>query len=269
LVSDTAHPDFKLGIAKNLWGNNDLPALIFDSVLKAPLQGRGLYKYSDLGFGFGQYLLELWYRKPVNVQFEEKIAFPMGLSTATFLPLKKFPVLQIAPTEDDKLFRKQVVRGYVHDQAAAMKGGVAGHAGLFSNATDLSKIGYLWMKDGVYGEESLLSDRVLATFTQPYFQGNRRGLCFDKPAVGQSGSPCSKSTPARAFGHTGFTGTCIWVDPTNEWVFVFLSNRVHPFAEVNKLATLNIRTLIQEELYHFKTEDGGEKLGKLPKEKLD
>jgi beta-glucosidase-like glycosyl hydrolase/CubicO group peptidase (beta-lactamase class C family) len=269
LVSDTPHPDFRLEIAKNLWGNNDLPALVFDSVLKAPLQGRGMYKYSDLGFGFGQYLLELWYRKPINLQFEEKIAAPLGLNTATFLPLKKFPLNQIAPTEDDKTFRKQVVRGYVHDQTAAMKGGVAGHAGLFSNATDLSKIGYLWMRDGGYGDENLLSDRVISSFTQPYFMSNRRGLCFDKPAVGQSGSPCSKSTPATAFGHTGFTGTCIWVDPENEWVFVFLSNRVHPFAEVNKLASLNIRTLIQEELYQFKTEDGGEKMGKLPKEGLD
>jgi CubicO group peptidase (beta-lactamase class C family) len=125
------------------------------------------------------------------------------------------------------------------------------------------------MRDGVYGDETLLSDRVISSFTQPYFMSNRRGLCFDKPAVGQGGSPCSKSTPATAFGHTGFTGTCIWVDPENEWVFVFLSNRVHPFAEVNKLASLNIRTLIQEELYQFKTEDGGEKMGKLPKEGLD
>ncbi len=176
---------------------------------------------------------------------------------------------QIAPTEEDKTFRKQVVRGYVHDQTAAMKGGVAGHAGLFSIATDLCKIGYLWMREGWYGDEALLSDRVISSFSQPYFPGNRRGLCFDKPAVGQSGSPCSKSTPPSTFGHTGFTGTCIWVDPENEWVFVFLSNRVHPFAEVNKLASLNIRTLIQEELYQFKTEDGGEKMGKMPKEGLD
>jgi beta-N-acetylhexosaminidase len=269
LVSDSFNSDFQIEIAKKLWGNNDLPSLILDSILKTPIQGRGTYKYSDLGFGIGQYLLELWYRKPVHHQFEEKIAAPMGLATATFLPLKKFPASQIAPTEEDKIFRKQVVRGYVHDPTAALKGGVAGHAGLFSNATDLSKIGYLWMREGKYGDDALLSDRVISSFTQPYFPGNRRGLCFDKPAIGQSGSPCSKSTPPSTFGHTGFTGTCIWVDPENEWVFVFLSNRVHPFAEVNKLATLNIRTLIQEELYQFKTEDGGEKMGKMLKEGLD
>jgi len=266
LISDTSNDTFSLEIAKNIWGNQQLPTLILDSIIQSPIHHRGEYKYSDLGYSIGQNLLESWYHQPINLQFEEKIALPLGLKTTTFLPLQKFPLNQIAPTEDDKTFRNQIVQGYVHDQTAALKGGIAGHAGLFSNAADLSKIGFFWMKGGQYASQEIIQKSILHTFSQPYLKGNRRGLCFDKPAVGQSGGPCSKSTPASVFGHTGFTGTCIWVDPENEWVFVFLSNRVHPIAEVNKLASLNIRTLIQEELYQFKTSEVGEKVGKLPKQ---
>jgi beta-N-acetylhexosaminidase len=262
LISDSLSNQFTLKVAEYMYAHNDLPSLIFDSVLQTPLMGRGQYKYSDLGYGFGQYLLEQWNQKPLNDLFESDIAAPMGLRTMTYRPTNKFSVDNIAPTEDDKTFRKQVLRGYVHDQTAALKGGVAGHAGLFSNATDLAKIGYMWMRDGYYGNEMLIHPNTVQTFSQPFYPGNRRGICFDKPAKGSLSSPCSKSTPVSAFGHTGFTGTCIWVDPENEWVFVFVSNRVHPIAEVNKLASLNIRTVIQEELYQFKTKTGAEKLGK-------
>ena len=165
-------------------------------------------------------------------------------------PLDKFPKDQVVPTEKDKRFRKQVVQGYVHDYGAAMMGGVGGHAGLFSNANDLAKIMQMYLQKGEYGGERYLADETIQLFTKKaYSKGNnRRALGFDRPGPRKK-SPVTKYASSSSFGHSGFTGTLAWVDPKEQFVYVFLSNRVYPNAENNKLLDLSVRTKIQEVFY--------------------
>ena len=169
-----------------------------------------------------------------------------------FNPLQKFELERIAPTENDIVFRKQLVHGYVHDPAAAMLGGVAGHAGLFSNANDLAKLMQLYLNAGTYGNEQYFSAETMKTFSTcaNCTNGNRRGLGFDKPETREEKpSPVSRYASPSSFGHSGFTGTLVWVDPEYNLVYIFLSNRVYPDAANNKLVEMNIRTRIQDEIY--------------------
>jgi len=158
----------------------------------------------------------------------------------------------IAPTENDKIFRKQIIQGYVHDPGAAMLGGVAGHAGLFSNANDLAKIMQMYLNKGNYGGEQYVSSATINYFSScvSCADGNRRGLGFDKPEPDKSkeGPTCS-SASLSSFGHTGFTGTYAWCDPENGLLYIFLSNRVYPDAENKKLSKLNTRTNIHQVFY--------------------
>ena len=176
---------------------------------------------------------------------------PLNLRYTTFKPLEKFDVSQIVPTEDDTLFRKQLIQGNVHDPGAAMMGGVGGHAGLFSNANDLAVIMQMLLNNGEYGGEKFLSEEVIKEYTKCQFceDDNRRGAAFDKPVRDNSDGPTCNCISFDSFGHTGFTGTMVWADPEEEIVYVFLSNRIYPSAENLKLIRMNIRTKIQEEIY--------------------
>lgn len=174
---------------------------------------------------------------------------PLGAYSMGYLPLLKFPISQIAPTENDKLFRKSLLIGTVHDQGAAMLGGMAGHAGLFGTATDLAKLGQMLLQEGKYGGLQYYKPETVRLFTQKQFQNSRRGLGWDKPTQGDWSGPTALQASPKTFGHTGFTGTCIWVDPEFNLVYIFLSNRVHPDMTNNKLLTANIRSRIQEVIY--------------------
>jgi CubicO group peptidase (beta-lactamase class C family) len=169
-----------------------------------------------------------------------------------YLPLQRFPKKRIAPTENDIIFRKQIVQGYVHDPGAAMLGGIAGHAGIFSNANDLAKLMQLYLNKGNYGGEQYITSATLNYFSSciACAEGNRRGLGFDKPEpdTNKEGPTCA-SASLSSFGHTGFTGTYVWADPDNELVYIFLSNRVYPDAENKKLSKLNTRTNIHQVFY--------------------
>jgi CubicO group peptidase (beta-lactamase class C family) len=169
-----------------------------------------------------------------------------------FLPRKRFELDRIAPTENDKIFRNQLIHGDVHDPGAAMLGGISGHAGLFSDANDMGVIGQMLLQGGIYGSERYLQAETIKEFTERQFplNDNRRGIGFDKPLPEYSTEgPACKSASAESFGHMGFTGTYIWVDPENGLVFVFLSNRVHPDADNNKLSGMNIRPKIHQLFY--------------------
>ena len=158
--------------------------------------------------------------------------------------------LQIVPTEQDGFVRRQLLRGYVHDEAAAFQGGVSGNAGLFSNANDLAKVLQLMLNQGTYGGERYLSLETSRLFTQSKSPTCRRGLGFDKPAIGNpKASPCGALAPASVYGHSGFTGTCFWIDPDNQLIYIFLSNRVNPSRANNKLGPLDTRTRIQDAIY--------------------
>lgn len=209
--------------------------------------------YSDLGF----ILLGDLVKKVSGVRLDRYVDScfyrPLGLQHTCFNPLLHGVAKDsIAPTEYDTVFRGGVICGTVHDPNAAAMGGVAGHAGLFGNAEDMGRICQLLLHEGVLDGDTLLKPATVQSFNQRYFSqyGNRRALGFDKPLFNPSASGnTAVSVSQRSYGHTGFTGTMIWVDPDKELVFVFLSNRVYPNTHPNLLANLNIRTDIQELIY--------------------
>jgi beta-N-acetylhexosaminidase len=206
------------------------------------------YRYSDLGFYMMKRLAEDRLNQPIDEFLEQNIYSPLGLGTLTYEPLKKFSADRIAPTEFDRDFRKALVHGTVHDQGAAMFGGIAGHAGLFSNANDLAILMQMNLQNGEYGNVRYFQPTTVSDFAKQHFKTNRRGLGWDKPIMG-SGGPASIYASKNSFGHSGFTGTSVWVDPDSELVYIFLSNRIHPDTSNVKLIKDNIRTKIHDVIY--------------------
>jgi CubicO group peptidase (beta-lactamase class C family) len=174
----------------------------------------------------------------------------MGLRYINYKPLSYYTKNQIVPTENDQYFRKQLLQGHVHDPGAAMLGGVGGHAGLFSNATDLASIMQLFLNNGSYAGQQFFDKSTVTYFTKAQFTGNKRGIGFDRPSAAGGGT-CDVLASQQSFGHSGFTGTLAWADPKHEVVFVFLSNRVHPSQDNWKLRDMGIRTNIQHVVYEI------------------
>jgi beta-N-acetylhexosaminidase len=240
---------FSLQVAEGIFIADQYRDSIFNTIISTPLSSDKSYKYSDLGYYFIQRIVEQQSGMSLDAFVTKHFYAPMGLATMGYQPLAHLNVANIAPTEDDKAFRSQLIRGHVHDQGAAMMGGVAGHAGLFSNAHDLAAVMQMLMDGGMYGGKRYIESSTIGLFNTRHFAGNRRGLGFDKPTFTPGhGSSCGAAS-ANSFGHTGFTGTMCWADPDHDLVYVFLSNRVHPDAENKKLQELNIRTEIQAEIY--------------------
>ena len=239
-------------MAENLYLVNGYEDRIFDSVSKTAL-GKKKYLYSDMGFYYIPKIVKLLTNQNIEDYLNEHFYFPMNLTRIGYKPLSRFLREQIAPTENDTIFRKQLVWGDVHDQAAAMLGGVAGHAGLFSNAHDLAAIMQMLLNNGEYqGVRYLKSETVRYFTTAPFAESNdnRRGIGFDKLPVGKKGTfTPSKSGSMKGYGHTGFTGTFVWADPENKTVIVFLSNRVYPNAEPNTLVKMGLRSVLHDILY--------------------
>ena len=173
---------------------------------------------------------------------------PIGLKHIGYQPLNRFGLHQIIPTENDQQFRKQQIHGFVHDPGAAMLGGVGGHAGVFSNANDLAILMQVLLNQGEYGDQCYFAPEVIEEYTRAQFPGNRRGVGFDRPNA-SGGGTCHELASNKSFGHSGFTGTLIWSDPTYALNYVFLSNRVYQNAENWKLRDMNIRTEIQRVIY--------------------
>ncbi len=210
------------------------------------------YLYSDFGFILLGDLAEKVSGKPLDVFMKENFYLPLGMNKTAFNPVSAgFNVDLIAPTEMDNNFRKSLIKGYVHDQTAAMLGGVAGHAGLFSNVSDLAALFQMLLNGGNYGEYQYLKKETIDTFNHRYYANlkNRRALGFDKPLINGKSEHVSSKASQSSFGHSGFTGTYFWVDPEYDLVYIFLSNRVYPDAENKKLAQMDIRTKIQDIIY--------------------
>ena len=167
-----------------------------------------------------------------------------------YRPLSKFSPDEIAFTEKDTFLRRQHIHGYVHDELAAFSGGVQGNAGLFSNANDLAKLFQMWLNGGTYGGVRLLKASTVETFMTQKSPNSHRGLGFDKPVVGNpdASNTCAEATP-ETFGHTGFTGTCFWVDPKNDMFYIFLSNRVSPTRNNPNFGRISARSHIQSLIY--------------------
>tara|TARA_Y100001968_G_scaffold333810_1_gene399745 strand:+ start:1777 stop:4596 length:2820 start_codon:yes stop_codon:yes gene_type:complete len=241
---------FNKRVANNLFINDSYRDTIFDRILSTNLLKVKKYKYSDVGYYFVNQMIKDITGLNQDQYVDSNFYSRLGLKNIGYQPRNKWPLEKITPTENDKVFRQQLIHGDVHDQGAAMLGGVAGHAGLFSNANDLAVMMQLFMQYGIYGQDTLLSEETVKLFTSsPYYQSNknRRGIAFDKPVRNGAGGPtCFNCASTKSFGHSGFTGTLAWADPENGFVYVFLSNRVHPNAENKKLITMNIRTRIQK-----------------------
>ena len=241
---------FSERVADNLFAHKSLRDSIFKKILSTKVSPVKKYKYSDIGYYFINEII----RNKTNTTQDDYVmnAFykPLGLGNIGYKPRQKWNLNRIPPTEDDKTFRGQLIQGDVHDQGAAMLGGVCGHAGLFANANDLGVMMHLFMQYGEYGGERYMKEDVVKYFTSaPYYatNKNRRGIGFDKAVrAGGSGPTCSKCTSNESFGHSGFTGTITWADPKTGFVYVFLSNRVNPDAENRKIISLSIRTRIQK-----------------------
>lgn len=223
--------------------------IIASDLLEKNKRGGYDYKYSDLGFYIMKRLVENLLGESLDKFLATKYYTPLGLERLTYLPKRQFSEIEIAPTEQDNLFRKTTIRGNVHDQGAAMLGGVAGHAGLFANAYSLSVLMQMNMNYGYYGGKYLLLPQTVPYFSERHFPRNRRGFGWDKPYQWSKDGPTSQYCSSATFGHTGFTGTCVWADPKYRLVFVFLSNRVYPDAENAKLIKNNIRPRMHDLVY--------------------
>ncbi|WP_161889354.1 glycoside hydrolase family 3 N-terminal domain-containing protein [Pontibacter russatus] len=242
---------FPVKVAQNLYMHRKYDKRLYKAIRKSPLNAQPGYVYSDLSF----YLYPLIVERITGQKFEdylrEELYKPLGATTLTFNPEDRFPKSRIVPTEIDTLFRKQLLHGTVHDEGAAMLGGISGHAGLFGTSNDLAKLMQLYLQKGEYGGVRLLDEDVVETYTScQYCPDNRRALGFDRinsPYI-ENGNAAKSASP-ESFGHSGFTGTFTWVDPKYNLVYVFLSNRVYPTRENSKLYDLNTRTKVQQVIY--------------------
>jgi len=242
-------------VARGLFINKNYKKRIFKEIKKSPM-GEKRYVYSDLTFIIAPEIITKLSGQKWNEYVTENIYHKLGAYDLGFNPYLKYPLSRIIPTEYDSLFRKQQLHGTVHDEGAAMLGGISGHAGLFATANDLMKLMEMYRRMGEYGGEKLIGRDVLEEYTRVQFpeNENRRGIGFDKPLLDNSELTQEESYPTlgaspSSFGHSGYTGTFVWIDPEYEVTYVFLSNRVYPTRYNNLLSDLNIRTEILQAIY--------------------
>ncbi len=233
-------------VAQGMFLKNAYADTLWRDTKALPVMSNKKYVYSDVNMILLQQTIDTINNYSISKYVQNNFYKPLGIKYITYKPLKKFDKNNIAPTENDRYWRMQVIRGDVHDPSAALLGGIAGNAGIFSNAYSLGVIGQMLLNGGTYGDTRFLSQATIAMFTQTQ-PDSYRGLGFDKWAKRQIIAP--KASP-NTYGHTGFTGTCMWIDPDNEVVFVFLSNRVHPSVKNWKLNSYKIRNNIHQAIYN-------------------
>ena len=248
IYSLTKDEEHSLQVANKCWISKNYFDTILARITQAPL-GKSEYLYSDLGYYFLKRIIEKQSGLSLDVFLKKEFYEPLGLKTVGYNPTLYYDLSKITPTENDLVFRKQLIHGYVHDPGAAMLGGVGGHAGLFSNATELGVIMQLLLNKGEMNGKRYIDAKVVEEYTKTQFPGNRRGIGFDKPPLNGHGGGVTSEVSSSSFGHTGFTGTIVWADPKEDLVYVFLSNRVYPSAENWKIVSMNVRTEIQKVIY--------------------
>jgi len=252
LYSNYLSDSFSIKLHDSLFLISSFRDSIFKAIVDTTLRDTTDYLYSDLGF----YLLKTGIENIINESFESylKRVFykPLGMNSFGFNAIHYYPDEKIIPSENDTVFRKQIVKGYVNDPGAAMLGGISGHAGLFSNANDLAKLMQMLLNLGEYGGEKYLDAETIDLYTScTNCDKNRRGLGFDKPEMNpDKEGPVFKGISGKSYGHSGFTGTLTWVDPETRIVYVFLSNRTFPDASNFKLVINNVRTDILKAFYN-------------------
>ncbi len=248
--------EYSIKIVDNMYLRSDYKDSIYSEIVKSELREELEYKYSDLPYYFLKKYIEEETEESLNSLAQEYFYEPMGLKRLKFYPLNHFDKENIVPTEFDNEWRKQLIHGTVHDQGAAMLGGVGGHAGLFGNARDVASFMQLYLNEGNYGDKTYFKPQTMAAFNTCYYcdKDVRRGVGFDKPQLEEVGPTCGCLSMS-SFGHSGFTGTYAWADPDKEIIYIFLSNRIHPDVENVKLIKEDIRTKIQSVIYETLSED--------------
>jgi len=251
---------FKLNPSKNydinvpggLWLHHKYPDKMASYIFKSPLNAKPGYVYSDFFFILMPGVVKAQTGQDFETYIKDQFYKPLGAHTLTWNPLRYFNKTQIVPTERDTFFRMTLLQGNVHDEGAAMLNGVSGHAGLFGSANDLAKLMQLYLNKGIYGGERIIEEKAFDEFTRcQYCPDNYRGIGFDKPLVQYvpGKSTVAKDASPESFGHSGYTGTFVWIDPKTELIYIFLSNRVYPTRESRAIYDLNIRPRIQQSIY--------------------
>ena len=245
-LSPKQNKRFPFPLDDSLFVFKNYPKKIFRRIRRSPVDGIGNYRYSGLWFFLLPQLVTDLTGKSFETFLNDIFYNPLGAERMGFLPSKHFPTLEIVPTEIDTVFRKKLVHGWVHDEAAAMMGGISGNAGLFGNAASISRVLIMLLRGGSIDGKLYLRPETITRFTSKAYPNRsiRRGLGFDKPEIDRKESkayPSQNSSPS-SYGHSGFTGTLVWVDPENDCVFIFLSNRVYPSRDQRGIYDLNIRS---------------------------
>ncbi|MEZ5039917.1 MAG: serine hydrolase [Saprospiraceae bacterium] len=251
--STEASEAYSVSIVDGLWQHRKYKQKMYKAIKKSPLLEKREYVYSGLLF----YLLPEIVGNLEHADYEtflyKNFYHKLGAYTLTYNPLRFFPQAQIVPTERDTFFRHTLLHGTVHDEGAAMMGGVSANAGLFGSANDLAKLFQMYLNEGEYGGERLIAAKALQEFTRCQYcdEGNRRGLGFDKPMIeyDKKASSVAEKASAASFGHSGYTGTFVWADPEQDLIYIFFSNRVYPTRNNGKIYSLNIRPRIHTALY--------------------
>ncbi|MGL4364428.1 MAG: glycoside hydrolase family 3 N-terminal domain-containing protein [Bacteroidales bacterium] len=250
--SHTPNENFPYPVAKGIYAHSSIKEKVYELIDNTSL-GKKQYQYSDLGFYYLQRVIETQLNEDIDKLANRVFFTPLGMSRTSYRPLEKFSIEEIVPTEWEYPFRHQLIQGHVHDHGAAIIGGVAGHAGVFSTASDLAKMMQMFLWRGSYGGLQFIAEKTIKEFTkcQGCSIGNRRGFGFDKPEFDRKKTnPVPKASP-ESYGHSGFTGTFVWVDPKRELVYVFLSNRIHPDYTNNLITSSGIRTNILREFINI------------------
>nr|WP_256439370.1 serine hydrolase [Pedobacter sp. SYSU D00823] len=237
---------FPVKISDNYYLRRDFYRdVMWPKMVRTSLPTKGEYVYSDLSMFMMKEVIEHQSGTTLDKYVYDNFYQPLGMKTAGYLPLRRFNKDQIVPTERDTYFRRTLLQGYVHDSGASLSNGVSGHAGLFASANDLAILNQMLLNGGNYGGKQFLKSETIHLFTSSQSNVSRRGLGFDRSSGGSY--PCHYASN-QTFGHTGYTGTCVWVDPKENLIYIFLSNRVYPSAS-NKLNSLRIRPRIQDVIY--------------------
>lgn len=247
---------FQVRVAPDLFMNEDFLRTMFDTIRTSKLTPRKRYLYSGLSFYIFPSIIANLTGESYEKYIKDNFYHPLGAYTITYNPYKYFPMNRMVPTETDDLFRKEQMQGFVHDEGAAMMGGISGNAGLFGTTNDLAKLFQMYLQKGYYGGKRYLLEKTVNEFTRIQYPDNknRRGLGFDKPLIDNYKNKLRDAYPAvdaskNSFGHSGFTGTFAWVDPDNQLLYIFMSNRVYPTRENQRLYQLNIRTAMHQAIY--------------------
>ena len=260
--SDVPKQGFTTPVASGLYLRNDWEDTMMKMIADCSLGPSPKYVYSDVDFILLGKIIEAVSGLPLDEYVRKTFYAPLGMTTTGFKPFEHFGLERTVPTEEDNYFRRQLMRGYVHDESAAMFGNVSGNAGLFSNAYDLSILYQMLLNGGELNGHRYLKKETIDFFNQYHSDISRRGYGFDKPekdnAARKEPYPSAFASP-ETFGHTGFTGTCVWVDPKAKLVYVFLSNRVYESRNNNLLGQLSIRGKIQDAIYRALQKEETEK----------